>query len=401
MQTPWTARTTSKSTDFDVETGDFSKLEIRDSGVHGGFYYFYDTSSNSLIKHFLLETKPQVLTLCEVKLIDKDGLLTPRIRLWKRSKKVLSVPVTEDFITEDATQQVKASVDTSGCYQNYWTLMSYLSSLNTLTIPGMTFRAVAGDDADLVEMLKVKDRSSVLAVVNATIGGKLTEADIKLLSNRKEQLEVFERLLNNSEYFEATKCEWNKAGDEAVWQEFFEQNTWIFGYGLNLIACDTFDDSKLEQITTGANIFTGGGKRNDALMKTRGYISSLLFCEIKTSDKELLTKVAYRAPDVYRPSADLAGGVAQVQKTVEKAVRGLADVVNQQFKSDGEPTGVQYSSIKPRQVLVTGSLSEFMSELGINQEKLSSFELYRRSISDVEIITFDELYLRAAFIVAD
>jgi hypothetical protein len=34
-------------------------------------------------------------------------------------------------------------------------------------------------------------------------------------------------------------------------------------------------------------------------------------------------------------------------------------------------------------------------------EMLSSFELYRKSNTDIEIITFDELYERAKYIVGD
>jgi hypothetical protein len=51
---------------------------------------------------------------------------------------------------------------------------------------------------------------------------------------------------------------------------------------------------------------------------------------------------------------------------------------------------------------VTGDTSEFVADNGdLNQEKVSAFELYRRSINDVEIITFDELYARARFIIHD
>ena len=36
---------------------------------------------------------------------------------------------------------------------------------------------------------------------------------------------------------------------------------------------------------------------------------------------------------------------------------------------------------------------------GNNEEKYSSFELFRRNIQNPEIITFDELYERATYIV--
>lgn len=52
-------------------------------------------------------------------------------------------------------------------------------------------------------------------------------------------------------------------------------------------------------------------------------------------------------------------------------------------------------------MLVIGSLSEFTNRGATNREKITSFEQYRRSIQDVEVLTFDELYERASFIVED
>ncbi len=45
------------------------------------------------------------------------------------------------------------------------------------------------------------------------------------------------------------------------------------------------------------------------------------------------------------------------------------------------------------------ALLEFQTEHGINEAKYRSFELYRRNVDAPEIITFDELYHRAKFIV--
>ncbi|WP_435190580.1 hypothetical protein [Streptomyces sp. bgisy126] len=52
---------------------------------------------------------------------------------------------------------------------------------------------------------------------------------------------------------------------------------------------------------------------------------------------------------------------------------------------------------------VAASVDEAMKQVNgaVNPEKINSFELYRTSIQDVEIITFDELYQRACFIVED
>ncbi|MER6209289.1 hypothetical protein [Streptomyces sp. NPDC001642] len=60
--------------------------------------------------------------------------------------------------------------------------------------------------------------------------------------------------MTDQDLFERERERGLAAGPEAVWQGFFEENPWIFGYGLNLVAGEPLDDGKLERITTGANI---------------------------------------------------------------------------------------------------------------------------------------------------
>jgi hypothetical protein len=71
------------------------------------------------------------------------------------------------------------------------------------------------------------------------------------------------------------------------------------------------------------------------------------------------------------------------------------------YKDDGTPTGIDVSTIQPKQALVIGSLKEVSHFGRVNPEKFASFELYRRGVNDVEIMTFDELLERARFIVRD
>ena len=132
-------------------------------------------------------------------------------------------------------------------------------------------------------------------------------------------------------------------------------------------------------------------------MKTRGIISNLCFIEIKTHETKLLESKPYRS-GCWAPSKELAGAVAQVQGTVASAVESLSSEINI-TDENGNPTGEEVFNYQPKSFLVIGSLSEFTGEHGVNREKLRSFELYRRNTSNPEIITFDELYERAKFIV--
>lgn len=396
-----------QGSEFDMEKDDFSALEIRDSGKPGGFHYFYDTKRSTLITDFVLEDRPRVSTMCQITLIKKDDGFSPRIRLWKKDKTKFAKQPAEHIVDADATTTViKATVDTDSCHENFWKLIDFIQSFKGILLPDSVFRVVTGDSAVLAQLLQNEDRQVVLDAVQAAVGESLTEKDIGIISNRKKQLAIFKSLLTDPAFFEQRRLDLQKPGkqppgDEGVWQNFFENNQWIFGYGLSLIACEALDGEKLEKVTTGANIFTGAGKRSDAVMRSKGFISSLVFGEIKTPDAPLLEKETYRKPDVYQTSRELNGAVAQVQKTAEKAIRQISTDIHRLYEDDGTPTDVQVSSIRPKRVVVLGNLVQLAVGGNPNPEKTSAFEQYRNSIHDVEIITFDELYERARFIVED
>lgn len=195
------------------------------------------------------------------------------------------------------------------------------------------------------------------------------------------------------------KKEQNKKKDEDVWQYFFEKNSWIFGYGLNYIFNTPLKGKKLEQIVSGFN-FNSSGKRVDALMKTRGLICSLCFGEIKKHITPLLKEVEspYRS-ESWAISHELAGGLAQLQKSIQKSIKEISTHIMIKDKC-GNPTGEQLFVYQPKSFLIIGSLSQFETSNGINEEKYSSFELFRKSITNTEIITFDEVFERAKFIVS-
>lgn len=224
---------------------------------------------------------------------------------------------------------------------------------------------------------------------------EVTTEDLIAVGYRKKQLDVYESLLNDPSYFDSLK-EKKKCSNEGLWQKYFEKNPWVFGYGLGYLFLSGLDDRKLEQVVQGHSI-DSHGKRVDALMKTKGIISNLCFVEIKTHATELLDSKPYRSA-CWAPSKELAGAIAQVQGTVASAVENLSSKINPSDK-EGNPTGEEIFNYQPKSYLVIGSMKEFVSENGVNKDKLRSFELLRKNTSNPEIITFDELYERAKFIV--
>lgn len=258
------------------------------------------------------------------------------------------------------------------------------------------FESTILDDWHITETEKVRYLRQNEATVMQLMEQHVTSRDVVALAYRKNQLQIFERLLHDEEFFKQAQSNGRGTGPEAVWQHFFEKNTWIFGYGLSYIFSTSLDSKKLEQVVSGYTVYQPG-KRVDALMKTRGIISSLCFVEIKTHETDLMRSSTYRS-GTWAISDHLAGSVAQIQRTVQQTAKDIATKV--QFSDNsGLPTEEIVYTYAPKAFLVVGSLKEFMGQHGANEQKYSSFEMFRKNLITPEIITFDELFERARFIV--
>lgn len=203
------------------------------------------------------------------------------------------------------------------------------------------------------------------------------ERDIYAIGAKREALCEFKAMLEGS-------------NDEQRWQRFFESNTWVFGYGLTFVFLDSVGD-KLESVTTGS-AFDRSGKRTDALLRTRAAVSQYALVEIKRADTKLLQANQYR-PGCWGVSSEVSQAVTQLQKTVFDFSRSRFHDIPKNLAGDSLDDSIY--SIEPRSYLVVGNQAQIRG----NNDQIACFELYRKNITAPEIITFDELYERARFIV--
>ena len=277
-------------------------------------------------------------------------------------------------------------------------IKKFLASIESMNFEDESKSQVS--ERDLNDLILGRAQAQQLMTKNSDLFAQIFEhenweKDIVALGYRRNQLKVFENLLTDESYFK-DYCAERGLGPEAAWQDFFERNQWIFGYGLSYQFLGSLDDRKLEQIVRGFSI-DAPGKRTDGLMKTRGSLSALCFVEIKRHHTELLKPSPYRSGS-WVPSAEVVGGISQLQATVRAAQKQFGD----QFRPNddsGNPTGELLSLVSPKSFLVVGSLSEFETASGPNMEKHSCFEDFRKSLNRPEVITFDELFHRASYIV--
>jgi hypothetical protein len=222
--------------------------------------------------------------------------------------------------------------------------------------------------------------------------GIITSTDIVNIGYRKKQLEIFEKLLNDPAYLEVYRTE-NSIKDtrvEIAWQHFFQNNDWIFGYGL--------DYRFLEVIQKEAKVASpdvGGqdGVTGDFLL---GCSKFTVLVELKKPDTQLFGKDKNRA-NSWTLSDDLIYGVSQILE--QKASWQVFSETNSSSNFDDEGQPIKQKTFDPKSILIIGNSKQFEGELKEQQIKAKTFELFRRDSRNIEIVTYDELYERAKFIV--
>jgi hypothetical protein len=217
--------------------------------------------------------------------------------------------------------------------------------------------------------------------------------DVVAIAHRRQVVGHFRQLLTEPDFFEQERTKVPGGKKETVWQRFLEHNPWILGIGLAGQLLTSWDDDRLEQTVAGFSV-GGHGKRADALLRTSGSIRSLVFAEIKHHLTDLLSGKEYRS-GCWAPSEELAGGVTQVQQTVERARHDIGNALRDRAP-DGSYLPDETYLLRPRSFLILGHLDQLRGEVGgVHPEQFSSFELYRRNLYEPEILTFDELLARA------
>ncbi|MCH2546750.1 MAG: DUF4263 domain-containing protein [Alphaproteobacteria bacterium] len=274
-------------------------------------------------------------------------------------------------------------------------LKDFIALLGSLNLQEVEKTRISIADIDLSALKSLLRTHQGVELIHQLANDPSLSEDIFALAHKKESLKDFERLLTN---FEATKTHYidkhhlKAVGEENIWQHFFECNPWIFGHGLNYVFLDK-DNEKLEAATQGNSVETHG-KRVDALMHTRAVISQYVLIEIKKPSDPLLREgQAYRS-GCWPVSRELSDAVTQIQKTTFDFTDNKLKKI--QLKDhEGRITGEEIYRIQPKSYLIIGSLTR----LSGNDDKFACFHLYRTSLNNPEIITYDELFERAKCII--
>ena len=177
--------------------------------------------------------------------------------------------------------------------------------------------------------------------------------------------------------------------DESWWQNFFENNKWIFGYGLNY---QILRQEQTQPHYGGDRVDGTGGQKGDYLTSTLGNISFTVLVEIKTPNTPLIQGTKEIRNGAWSLSKELTDAVSQIEANIDTwDKRGSKEPDNQdRFEKD------EIYTVQPKGIIVIGNLDSLDS-----RSKRESFQRFRKSIHGIDILTFDELLKRAEFIVAE
>ncbi|MDD3487887.1 MAG: DUF4263 domain-containing protein [Candidatus Pacebacteria bacterium] len=362
-----------KSDNFVIGKDNFSDLQISSNPAVEQFYYFFHQKERRLIKQFVLNEKKQVDYICRVTLIKKGDKFTPRLAFSVRDKTKKLVESQETTPTN-----IKANVSLEDCYDNFWKLISFLQSLRNIELPKEKFSLVSQDESEIVSALRGRGSESVINIIKQLSTASdilLTQKDVNSLLKRRGTLAEFKQSLTSH------------SSDESWWQDFFEGNKWIFGYGLNY---EILRQQQSQPVYGGVKIDGRGGQRGDNLMSTTGNLNFTVLVEIKTPATPLLQGTQEIRNGAWSLSKNLTDALSQIQANIQTWEKQGAEQPENRDKLEE----LSVFTVKPKGIIVIGSLTQLM-----DRNRRETFQRFRRSIHGIDIITYDELFGRARFIV--
>jgi hypothetical protein len=249
---------------------------------------------------------------------------------------------------------------------------NFKSSLSTLREKVL----VNKEDKELLDSLTHLHGDNRINFLEKMRDSSLTKQDLDILTGRKDGLVLFHRKL----YIEK---DWN----EAQWQNFFSENTWIFGYGLDYRFLSILQK---EAAVSDVDVDGKNTVNSDFLMGSNDFT---VLVELKRPDTLLFESGKNRSHS-WRLSQYLVHAVSQIL-----AQKAAWEIKSSQTNYDENGCPITQRTSDPKAILIIGKKDEIDGNPRDFEIKQKTFELYRRDSRNVEILTYDELYERAYYIV--
>lgn len=210
--------------------------------------------------------------------------------------------------------------------------------------------------------------------------GEVTHEEINLLLGRRQALNLFSQQMALEGW------------SEKEWQNFFDSERWVFGYGLDYRIMSQFDR---EMVVGGGGTDNKNKAITDFLMTFTDYT---VIVEIKLPTTKIFKTGKSGRSGTFQFSSEFVASVSQI---LEQKAEWLALSSSHHDNYNREGKKLTARTRNSKAILIIGSKAEFQTaENERNKEiMLDTFELFRQDTRSIDIITYDELYERACYIV--
>lgn len=285
-------------------------------------------------------------------------------------------------------------------------IIDFTDFIKDLDLKGISQRRIKLDDSVVAE-IDPETKSKLITLLSSKNGtdvikaliedGKIvTSEDIVNVGYRKSQLVEFKKLLSEKDYWktyakgQAEQDErLDSSKEEKVWQHFFKKNPWIFGYGLDYQYLSILQE---ESVVRGSDVSGSSEERLDTLAGTSKYT---VLIELKKPSTEIFEETQNRS-NSWRLSRDFIYAKSQI---LEYKAAHTTEWIDGTKRFDDNGNKIEQEALDSKAILVIGRDSMFSGDDKTKMIKERTFELFRRDSRNIKIITFDELYERARFIV--
>lgn len=325
-----------------------------------------DTSGKTYSGFILAKSSTnKIFTLCDFNTSSIDQKPQARLTFKKTDNefKTRNVNKGKDSVT------ISFRKGEDGC-REFWQMISFLYKWRETIDLGEFEDFFSITDKSLADALpKIASSENKELVLKA-----LEELSLENLKNINELVSIT-KIKNIIEIWEENKENYN----EEFWQQLFENNTWI----LSQLFASPFMQIGKKFYCGGKDDDDSGGVKGDLLYKS--LTNNLAFIEIKTPKDNILIGNEYRGKNtaaktnhIYSINGELTGAVNQVLNQKKTYLKQYQEINGKLLNN-------------PKCIVLLGVLPQ-------DDDEQKSFELYRNSLRDVEIVTYDELFKRVKLI---
>ncbi|WJY22891.1 DUF4263 domain-containing protein [Fontisubflavum oceani] len=233
-------------------------------------------------------------------------------------------------------------------------------------------------DRGIVERIRGMTETQRDAVLLA-LKDSLTAEDINTLLGRRQGLDEFQSHINASDW------------GEADWQDFFDREQWVFGYGLDYRILRQFD----REMVVGSS---GTDNKNKPIVDFLGtFTDYTVLVEIKRPDTKIFRPSRGGRAGTWDFSPEFTSAVSQI---LEQKAEWLSFAQTGDHWNKAGTSKLKARTRNAKSILVIGTRDEFATADDERSRQImqDTFELFRLENRTIEILTFDELLERAKFI---